>query len=155
MCIRDSCALTREQFTQLLHEMPISKKENFIETCYMGLKTKKKTVPFQSIRNLYESSQPTLLNKNMLLILFRGVSKKKELFLDKESYLKIATLALEDFNKDLYEQKFAELAETDTQKISHKNVALSVFGIRVGSKDDPFTESIQVRSPHSACCLLI
>lgn len=149
------CALSETQFYQLLHDMPISSKDGFAEVAYNGLKEKNKRVPFQSIRNLYESSQTNFHNKPMLLILYRGVSVNKEMYLNKDEYLQIAYLAVENFDKDLYKQKFDDLADKDTIKIHYKDVALSAFGIRVSAKDDPFTEHIQIRSPHSACCLLI
>lgn len=149
------CALTKTQFTQLLRDMKIHPDQDFTEACYTSLKGRNKLVTFQNIRTLYESTNSTLKNKSTLLILFRGVAASQDGYLSLDEYLRLVKLVGISIDKSRWERTFKERADQANNKISYSDVASTVFNLRVNSKEDPFKEKIEVKSPHSACCLLI
>lgn len=147
------CRLDEEQFKLLLEAIPISKAPNFGRIVFKGLKDEKtNTVSFNNIRVLYEAMFSNIKCKAMLLILFRGVAKNKERKLTLNQYLEIAKIT--NFDENIAKSNFKNLDENNTGKITYPQVAMSLFGLRVNPKSNPFKEIIEVRSPHSSCLLI-
>lgn len=149
------CKLSEEQFKTFLKFIPISNVNNFDKIVFNGLKDKKtNTIDFNSIRILYEAAFSDIKCKAMLLILFRGVSVKKDRRLSLSQYIDIARIINRDFNEEIAKSNFENLDQNKTGKVTYPQVALSLFGLRVSPKENPFKEIIEVRSPHTGCCLL-
>ena len=148
----DFC-LTKEEFYQLLEDHPISKRDGFNDVVYRGLKEKKTgNVGFQNIRVLYEATRINFINKPMLLIMFKGVATKHAKSLNIEQYLTIARLTQTDYLENEFKEKFDYYDPNKTGEVSYADVAISLFGIKVKTNENPYKEPIQVKSPHSACC---
>ncbi|EAY03138.1 hypothetical protein TVAG_329110 [Trichomonas vaginalis G3] len=150
------CRLSEKQFNSLLQEIPICKKEDFEKIAFNGLKDRKtNTIDFNHIRVLYEAAYTNFKCKAMLLILFRGTARNRDRKVNLQQYQSIAKIIQNEYNEDITKSNFENLDENKTGKVTYPQVALSLFGIHVSQKENPFKEIIEVRSPHTGCCLLL
>ena len=149
---QDFC-LTKDQFYTLLTNHPISQRDGFNDVVYHGLRERKTgLVGFQAIRVLYEATRIDFINKPMLLIMFRGVTEKHAKVVNLTQYLTIARLTQTNYNEDIFKEKFDYYDQTKKGEVTYANVALSLFGIRVKTNENPYKEPVEIVSPHSACC---
>ena len=148
-------SLNKDQFMQFVEIYPISKRDGFYDTVFRGLRDKKTgTVSFNNMLILYESTRLDFMNKTMLLVMFKGAASRHDKKLDLDEYLKVARLTQTYYNEDQTKHLFDYYDYNKTGRISYHDVALSLFGIRVNQKENPFKTPIEIRSPHSGCCRL-
>lgn len=84
------CFLTETQFRFLLSKYQIRSDQLFIDTVFRGLKVAAEDkVSFGSIIFLYKSSFRGLKNKDMSIILFRGVDYEKKGYVNFDQYFKL------------------------------------------------------------------
>lgn len=149
--------VNEEEFSQILKDNKIILSDEVKQIIFNGVRAEDENeISYNAVRAVFETIEfeSTEKSKNYSRILFRGIDSDRDGKINKDEYLHLAKINNNELLDSEIKLDFDNAADGENY-VTYQQAMKHIFGIRVLSYEDPYSDEIIYKSPHSTCCLLI